>query len=171
MKIGKLVGIVAISVFGAAGLSAPAQAAPSDDYCVAVISEDAKAPAKKTCARNANAPEILAATAAATPLMTWYDNWHWDTSAGAVTWYGYDGGCDASGYVVHFDDNNFPGWKNRISSFQVHNGCWTTFAYTHAYAPFEGSARYDGSSWFVNDASSFIDLNDDFEGFWVTEPR
>ncbi|MFD7653587.1 hypothetical protein ACFV4N_06365 [Actinosynnema sp. NPDC059797] len=26
----------------------------------------------------------------------------------------------AAGYVIHFDEDNFPTWKNRISSFIVH---------------------------------------------------
>jgi hypothetical protein len=160
---------IAATLFAMASISGAAQADPVEEYCVVVTGKTPKDPVHTACASSAGAPELKTLSAAATPLMTWYDNWHWDGSNGVVTWYGYAGTCDAEGYVIHFDQNNFPAWKNRISSFTVHGNCWTTMAYNVAYSPFEGSARYDGNVWFVT--TGWVNLNDDFEGFWVTSPR
>ncbi|GLZ33087.1 hypothetical protein Lesp02_52750 [Lentzea sp. NBRC 105346] len=131
----------------------------------------ANATVRTTCDTNADSPKLKAATAAATPLMTWYDNWHWDSGNGSVTWYGYAGTCDQSGYRINFDDNNFPAWRNRISSWKVHGDCWVTFAYDRPYDLRGPSIRIDGDVYFINDHSPYTDWNDSVEAFWITSRR
>ncbi|USX50165.1 hypothetical protein [Lentzea sp. HUAS12] len=152
------------TAFALSGLALPAQAAPAQDYCVAVVSKTGQV--AKTCDVRQGTPKLLAARAAASSkLMTWYDNWKFDASAGAVEWWGSFGTCDKDGYTINMDANNFPSWKNRISSFRVHEACWVTMAYYDAYSPSGPSARYTGSvEWVGNDYRE----NDNFEGFHVS---
>ncbi|GLZ33085.1 hypothetical protein Lesp02_52730 [Lentzea sp. NBRC 105346] len=103
------------------GFTTPAQAAPTrEQHCVGLIGKG-QAP-EVTCAATADAPELKAAAAAGTPLMTWYDNGHFDTGRGSYTWVGYYGTCDRSGYSVDLTQE-ITWWNHRISSWQVHGEC------------------------------------------------
>lgn len=161
----KVLAGIALSLFSIVSVSGPAQADPVTEHCVVVTGKSPKDAVRKACSTDPNAPE-LKTLAVGVQLMTWYDNWQWDGSNGQVTWYGYAGTCDAEGYLIYFDENNFPTWRNRISSFAVHGGCWTTMAYDVAYDPFAGTNRYQGDTSYVGDG-----MNDFIEGFWVTTPR
>ncbi|MEV8436234.1 hypothetical protein AB0425_02565 [Actinosynnema sp. NPDC051121] len=162
----KVLGAMSAALFGMVSISGPAQAQPVEEHCVVVTGRTPKDPVRSACSTDPDAPALKSLSAVAIPLMTWYDNWHWDGSSGELTWYGYAGTCDAEGYLIYFDENNFPAWKDRISSFGVHGGCWTTVAFAKAYQPFEGHARYDGDVYYVGDL-----MNDYIEGFQVTSPR
>ncbi|NGY61894.1 hypothetical protein G7043_23480 [Lentzea sp. NEAU-D13] len=132
----------------------PADAAAGQKYCVAVTSAD-KQNTVMTCDSRQNSPKLKAASAsaaaAATLLMTWYDNWHYNTDNGWINWYGYAGTCDSSGYVVDLDATNFTAWRNRISSFEVHGSCGYTVAYVQDHNPNSSSNGYKGDTWYVDD--------------------
>ncbi|GLZ33092.1 hypothetical protein Lesp02_52800 [Lentzea sp. NBRC 105346] len=108
----------------ASAFTATAAAAPKvGDHCVGLIGQKGQAP-KVTCAATADAPELKAAAAAGTPLMTWYDNGHYDTGRGSYTWLGYYGTCDHDGYSVNLP-SEIPSWNHRISSWHMHGSCYT----------------------------------------------
>ena len=147
VSFGALVGALLCST------ATPADAAAAQKYCVAVTSAD-KQSTVMTCDSRENSPKLQNAApsaAAATLLMTWYDNWHYDGSNGWINWYGYAGTCDSSGYVVDLDATNFTAWRNRISSFEVHGSCGYTVGYVQDHNVNSPSNGYKGDTYYVDD--------------------
>ncbi|KJK47941.1 hypothetical protein UK23_18660 [Lentzea aerocolonigenes] len=131
----------------------PADAAAAQKYCVAVTSAD-KQSTTMTCDTRENSAKLHNASVAAadaTLLMTWYDNWHYNTDNGWIQWFGYAGTCDSSGYVVDLDASNFTAWRNRISSFTIHGACGYTVAYKQDHNPNSPSNGYTGNAYYVDD--------------------
>lgn len=104
----------------------PANAA-MQKYCVGVVNADRST--SVTCDSRNDSPKLQAAAAARSHLMTWYDNWQFNTDNGVFSWYGDFGTCDSEGYWVWLDGPTFGPWKNRISSFKAHGGCWHTVGF------------------------------------------
>ncbi|MDX8029801.1 hypothetical protein SK803_06235 [Lentzea sp. BCCO 10_0856] len=150
------------------GPALPANAAPAENFCVATVGKPGSRSVEKTCDSKPDTAKLRAAktaasASAATMLMSWYDNANWDASDGIITWYGYAGNCDKSGYQINMDANNFPSWRNRISSWTVHGTCWKTLSYDVAYWPSGPSKRLDGDVAWVG-----ADWNDMIEAFSTT---
>jgi hypothetical protein len=157
---------VLLALFASTFAGGPAQAADTGKHCVVVMGKTAAEPAKKTCANRPDAPELAAATEASWLLMTWYDNWHYDTANGSVGWYGSAGTCDYDGYAVDFA-NSFQNWNHRISSFKVHGECWFGVIY-QSVRPGDGGPPFTGNVDSVGDYFGW-EFNDRIEGFFIVK--
>ncbi|MEV0385503.1 hypothetical protein [Nonomuraea sp. NPDC050643] len=74
----------------------------------------------------ASSGERLAAPAADTLLMTWYENFNYGGASTKI--YGSGGPCDTGGYGIA---NVGPAWNDRISSFKVFNNCNYSSTFQH----------------------------------------
>ncbi|KJK47939.1 hypothetical protein UK23_18650 [Lentzea aerocolonigenes] len=152
--------VLALPLLMSAGI---AEAAPAKNHCIAVL-KSKNAPPVMTCAAKADAPELKAASAALTPLMTWYDNWHYDGSAGQIDWMGAFGTCDHDGYSVELEQV-YREWNRRISSFRLHGNCHAGSVFHYANADIQ---------WIDGDVYSVPDyygpqFNDKIHGFFLND--
>ena len=151
---------IACTIAGTAMVTAPAASASPVQNCQVVLGQTAAPGTASPVLSTQCAPagRALAAPAASTLLMTWYDGYNF--SGNSTKYYGAYGPCDNLGYGIPWVGT---AWNDRIRSWRMFNNC----VYSSAFLDINYGGSYCGKYKGAVADGSYMDAQ--ISSFWISK--